>query len=781
MSLYRANNREIKLEKNIIVNSNIPTKINLIMKCKENSHEAIINCLILLAVIDDDLDPSEEKFIEDSCRDHNIRDFNISKVYEEFSSYGENYEQLIDDCLEKITDFETKKNTIDLLNDLSLADENIDQKEIKFINRAIKKWQLEKVDNEIEWDEKQKRIINKSINSRTLVISPPGCGKTAVACKRVAGLIENGCSPNNILVVSFTRSAVKEIKDRIEEFFADKEDAIGLKIATLDATSWSIMYGLSEDDANNFFGSYDSNIEEVSNKIESGNENITGFFSSFKHLVIDEAQDLVGVRSKLVLNMMSVMQKDCGVTIFADPAQAIYDFTNDDLLEVEEKEHTNFIEEVSTNNRFGVQKVELKNIYRTNANNLITLVTDLRKNLMYNEKDEQYDKEMLEKHRENIFALRNFEIERFNSKEVERFYKNGLIIFRKRSEALFAYHNTCVANVRARLRIGNMPHYVLPWIARTFKNTDNIKISFEKFSELVKKNNSLKNKFNAERTIIKMWNELCNFAREDEYLNLTVLKSYVSRPRPPVEISYPDLTDSGPIIGTIHASKGREADTVLLLLNEQIGNRMRVNYKEEGRIQYVGATRAKEKLVTGPGFLQSVFSTNLMKHNGTDRTIWPNRGKGIKVEIGRNTDIDNLSLVKYDFNSEINVKNIQTILWYWSESDYLPIEAEARLNDETKLYELYVPSFSVEINGKIERRRNYKICQFSEVFSQDMKKLPMNQAITRIPPHCIYNIYIVGIASCAIESNDQQAGLLHEPYSNTGFWLTPIVRGFPSI
>ena len=112
------------------------------MKCKENSHEAVINCLILLAVIDDDLDPSEEKFIEDLCRDHDIGDFNISKVYEEFSTYGENYEQLINDCLEKITDFETKKNTIDLLNDLSLADERIDQN----LNLTFNTSQEKKVD-----------------------------------------------------------------------------------------------------------------------------------------------------------------------------------------------------------------------------------------------------------------------------------------------------------------------------------------------------------------------------------------------------------------------------------------------------------------------------------------------------------------------------------------------------------------------------------------------------------------------------------------------------------
>src|SRR5205085_5017127 len=48
-----------------------------------------------------------------------------------------------------------------------------------------------------------------------------------------------------------------------------------------------------------------------------------------EHLIIDEAQDVMGARADLVVEMLKSLAPTCGVTILADPAQAIYGFTND--------------------------------------------------------------------------------------------------------------------------------------------------------------------------------------------------------------------------------------------------------------------------------------------------------------------------------------------------------------------------------------------------------------------------------------------------------------------
>ncbi|GFH15674.1 uncharacterized protein HaLaN_11943 [Haematococcus lacustris] len=45
--------------------------------------------------------------------------------------------------------------------------------------------------------------------------SGPGSGKTRVVAARVARLISQGCAPSSILVITFTRRAAGELKERI--------------------------------------------------------------------------------------------------------------------------------------------------------------------------------------------------------------------------------------------------------------------------------------------------------------------------------------------------------------------------------------------------------------------------------------------------------------------------------------------------------------------------------------------------------------------------------------
>ena len=69
---------------------------------------------------------------------------------------------------------------------------------------------------EVDLDEFQKSAVE--YDEKALVISAgPGAGKTRVIIERVVYLIENGASPESILVITFTNKAADELKERFKK------------------------------------------------------------------------------------------------------------------------------------------------------------------------------------------------------------------------------------------------------------------------------------------------------------------------------------------------------------------------------------------------------------------------------------------------------------------------------------------------------------------------------------------------------------------------------------
>lgn len=66
------------------------------------------------------------------------------------------------------------------------------------------------------FNQDQQVVINLS-NGHHLVLAPPGCGKTRVLAERVMHAVDNGVKVENMLCLTFTNRAAREMKERIDK------------------------------------------------------------------------------------------------------------------------------------------------------------------------------------------------------------------------------------------------------------------------------------------------------------------------------------------------------------------------------------------------------------------------------------------------------------------------------------------------------------------------------------------------------------------------------------
>ena len=89
-------------------------------------------------------------------------------------------------------------------------------------------------------------------NGPCMVLAPPGSGKTLIVTERTRYLIEeSGVRPDQILVITFTRYAAREMKERFERLTAGKNYPVTF------GTFHSIFYGIG---ANNLMSEKESSV-----------------------------------------------------------------------------------------------------------------------------------------------------------------------------------------------------------------------------------------------------------------------------------------------------------------------------------------------------------------------------------------------------------------------------------------------------------------------------------------------------------------------------------------
>lgn len=219
-----------------------------------------------------------------------------------------------------------------------------------------------------DYNQAQKQAIEEK--GPLLVIAGPGTGKTQTLLGRVKKLLEEGVPPRHILIITFTRKAALEIRERLLTFLDSPE---ALPVAdTLHALAyeyWQKVHKekpliLEEEEARKIFKEANPhlNLKEVKTFWETFNlrrENRDGlskegenyfnlkkdlnlvdyadllefwlhelevgnFLRPYTHILVDEVQDLSPLQLDLIVKLAS--EKGEGFFAIGDPKQAIYGF-----------------------------------------------------------------------------------------------------------------------------------------------------------------------------------------------------------------------------------------------------------------------------------------------------------------------------------------------------------------------------------------------------------------------------------------------------------------------
>ena len=254
--------------------------------------------------------------------------------------------------------------------------------------------------------------------------------------------------------------------------------------------------------------------------------------------------------------------------------------------------------------------------------------------------------------------------------------------------------------------------------------------------------------------------------RTQTVIEIRRLRKLLGRKQPPAELCSPELGLNGPIVGTIHAAKGREADTVHLILPHL--SRNDIDQDEEARVVFVGATRGRSKLQVGHGYWHNA---RRVEHSGRAFCLKTRSNKPrAQVEIGLSDDIGSVGLAgRRFFTSSAAVRAAQRrICGFADETVPLIAESDRNLGFVYRLCE-------------VEEKQC--IAVLSELVNSDL--FTVAKAIQeklggciRRPPNTINHLHVRGVRTIVLPPDAPDAETLHEPWRHSGILLAPLVLGY---
>ncbi len=451
-----------------------------------------------------------------------------------------------------------------------------------------------------------------------------------------------------LLILSFSVAAAQEIKVRLQQAVEKQnfdDELLYVNIRTFDSFASGFMYSWDPDikleDKN-----YESRIKmatELINNVEGAGARL----KSYRHIMIDEIQDLVGPRALFSLSIIKTAE--CGFTLFGDPAQSIYNFLRKDDQEglTSDEFILNVKKAYPKTNEINL----LKN-YRVGDNiELRSIAEGGRQKLLACTPNESYF------YLKNIFSdLKDFGKIYDITLPSDLHTSKTAVLCRTNGQALLAAGQFFKKNGRFFIKRSEEEACIQPWIGRLLFNWHSQVI---KKQEFIKSLSELGHSFFIQADSI--WSDLIRLTKTNgNDVSAVTLRRILLEG----DCFAIDEFSPGPdevIISSIHRSKGREFDNVVLVVKEDIREE---DFLDEGRVLFVGLTRAQKQLFK----LSERGGAGLKKVRERWIRTMPNRQGNLlltAIELGVSGDIDIHSpvcLKFFDYDLD-EIKQGQTDIW----------------------------------------------------------------------------------------------------------------------
>lgn len=607
----------------------------------------------------------------------------------------------------------------------------------------------------------QSEVIEAPVDSRILVNAGPGTGKTWTLIEKLIYMVQTlEVDPESIQVLCFSRAAVEVIKSRIREAIRGGRADVSLNyvdIRSFDSYATQFLYWVKESDysaINKSFNieglNYDERIALFTDVLDSNPELI----SQCSHLIIDEVQDLVLSRADMVLSMINALPDESGITLLGDACQSIYDYQ----AKKGEVGSELFYESLEASKQFEYCSFE-KN-YRQESY-LQNYSESYRKAIL--KSDSESCNKFLKKMLEEIPDYDTYEIRNFEEDSLDRLLSEGNIgiLTRSNAQALTIgslFRKKGIAHsVKRRLE----DNYLNAWIAFLFNKTKLSSFDKEDFIYEVK-NLEDADEFTDEE-IAEMWESVSDSGKRTtgrvSVRDLLLgIKNYgrnkgffVTEKTTPVTIS------------TIHRSKGREYDTVILPDSLLTSNPQEM---EEQRVNYVAISRAKKHLYKAG--LNNVFFKTLDNRRCYSTGLGGSKNPFLNYfEIGKANDFDS-----YSFASIPEVQSTIRQLGKNLLHQEVFLEKSSESNSDLVIYNLILRS-----SGKIIAKTSEEFYADLQQAIKNVKKLPRQAAVYEyLFPQRFTGLYITEIASEIGIAKGNEIGIVE--YGEIVTWNTLLVDGY---